>query len=78
MTHGSTHGISKNRLEALSDGVFAIVMTLLVLELLSPTVAEATTAAELNHALFQLWPKVLSYVISFAVLGAFWVGHHSA
>jgi uncharacterized membrane protein len=44
--------MSKSRLETLADGVFAIVMTLLVLELLDARVTEAKTAAELNQALF--------------------------
>ena len=69
--------MSKSRLETLADGVFAIVMTLLVLELLDARVTEAKTAADLNQALFALWPKVVSYIISFAVAGVFWIGHHT-
>jgi uncharacterized membrane protein len=69
--------MSKSRLETLTDGVFAIVMTLLVLELLDVRVTEAKTATELNQALLALWPKVVSYIISFAVVGVFWIGHHT-
>lgn len=61
-----------NRLEALADGVFAIAMTLLVLELVVPDVPTAELAARL----LELWPIVLVYMISFVVLGVYWMGHH--
>ncbi len=70
-------GYEKGRLQSLSDGVFSIVMTLLVLELISLEVTGAGSAAELHHALLGLWPKVLSYAISFAVAGVFWVAQHA-
>lgn len=60
-----------SRIEALSDGIFAIVMTLLVLELHVPHVAGA-----LSTALLDLWPKVLVFVISFVILAIYWTGHH--
>jgi uncharacterized membrane protein len=69
--------ISKARLETLADGVFAIVLTLLVLALLDPALARMNTPAELDRALVALWPKVVSYVISFVVVGIFWVAHHT-
>jgi uncharacterized membrane protein len=69
--------ISKARLETLADGVFAIVLTLLVLALLDPTLAKVSTPAELDRALLALWPRVVSYVISFVVAGIFWVAHHT-
>lgn len=69
--------IGKTRLEALSDGVFAIVMTLLVLELMSPEWSSMRAAAEVDAALRALWPKVVSFVISFMIAGIFWVAHHS-
>lgn len=69
--------ISKARLETLADGVFAIVLTLLVLALLDPAPAKVSTPAELDLALLALWPKVVSYVISFVVAGIFWVAHHT-
>jgi uncharacterized membrane protein len=62
------------RLEALTDGVFAIVMTLLVLELGVPVVAEATSET-VSEALREMWPEFLIYVLSFLVLGAFWLMH---
>lgn len=68
--------ISKGRLETLSDGVFAIVMTLLVLQLVTPIVSNAQTGEALNAALLALWPKFLSYSISFLVISVYWVSHH--
>ena len=49
-----------NRLEAFSDGVFAIIVTLLVLELKVPELHEARSAVELGHRLLELLPKFLS------------------
>lgn len=67
-------GVSGNeRIVALSDGVFAIVITLLVLEIKVPEVA----ANELSHALVENIPKILSHVVSFVVLGIYWIGHHN-
>ncbi len=68
--------ISKNRLEALSDGIFAIVMTLLVLELHVPNLPLTAPNVEVTRALIALGPKFLSYVVAFVSLGVFWVGHH--
>jgi uncharacterized membrane protein len=63
-----------NRLEALADGVFAIVMTLLVLELGIPVVTDATSGS-VAEALREMWPEFFIYVLSFLVLGAFWLMH---
>jgi len=65
-----------NRLEALTDGVFAIVMTLLVLELSIPEIAQPSLQVELPRRLLELWPKLYSYVLSFLVLGILWTLHH--
>lgn len=71
-------GVSGNeRIVAFSDGVFAIVITLLVLEIKVPEIAAGLVAEELPRALVDLWPKVLSHFVSFAVLGIYWVGHHT-
>lgn len=67
--------VSNNRLEALSDGVFAIVLTLLILEIRLPHVANPNSA-NLWRALAALSPKILSWLISFLVLTVFWVNHH--
>lgn len=64
------------RLETLADGVFAIVMTLLVFELRIPELPGAA-AADLWAAVVLLGPSLLSFIVSFLVLGVYWVGHHS-
>ena len=64
--------MNKNRLEAFSDGVFAIVVTLLVLEIHVPEV----TLQNLPEALIHILPRVLSYVMSFAVISLYWLSHH--
>jgi uncharacterized membrane protein len=61
--------VGKNRLEAFSDGVIAIIITIMVLELKVPH--EATIAA-----LAPLWPVLLSYVLSFVYVGIYWNNHH--
>jgi len=65
-----------NRIEAFSDGVFAIVVTLLVLELKVPSLADHRSVAELAHQLFDLLPKFLSWLISFIIVCKFWLNHH--
>jgi uncharacterized membrane protein len=68
--------ISKNRLEALVDGVFAFAMTLLVVGLDVPTIPKAEAAAELPKYLVTMWPQFLSFVIAFFILASFWIVHH--
>jgi uncharacterized membrane protein len=68
--------ISRARVEALSDGVFAIVVTLLVLEITVPHVAEHESTAELARALWTLAPKFVSWVISFVTVCVIWLNHH--
>jgi uncharacterized membrane protein len=65
-----------NRIEAFSDGVFAIVVTLLVLELKVPSLTDHASAAELAHALREILPKFLSWLISFIIVCKFWLNHH--
>lgn len=67
--------MNKNRLEAFSDGVFAIAITLLVLNIKVPTKQDITNA-ELNQILVKALPQLLSFVFSFLVIGVFWVAHH--
>ena len=62
-----------NRLEAFSDGVFAIAITLLVLELHVPDVERG----RLWHGLVDEWPQFAAYLSSFFVIGIMWVNHHS-
>ena len=61
-----------NRLEAFSDGVFAIAITLLILEIKVPH-----SGSPLGAELLGLWPSYLAYVTSFIVIGAIWINHHS-
>ena len=62
------------RVEAFSDGVFAIAITLLVLELRVPSGLEGDSA--LLDSLWQLWPKYVAFVASFFTIGITWVNHH--
>lgn len=78
MSHGShSLELGKNRIEALSDGVFAIAMTLLVLEIHVPDLPANASNLQLAPALLHLWPKFLSYTVSFLSLGVYWIGHHN-
>ena len=66
-------GRDTGRIEAFSDGVFAIAITLLVIEIGVPHV-EGTT---LFGALVEQWPSYLGYVISFLQIGVIWANHHN-
>jgi uncharacterized membrane protein len=61
--------MGKSRLEAFSDGVIAIIITIMVLELKVPHGAEMSL-------LLKLWPVFLSYVMSFVFVGIYWNNHH--
>lgn len=75
-------GLSKGRIEALTDGIFATVMTVLILSLSVPVI----TGSQFSHAQISsalvldvegLAPNILSYVMSFVILGVFWMRHHN-
>ena len=68
--------ISKHRLEALVDGVFAIAMTILVLEVKVPELALRRSTPELLEKLQHAWPTLAAYFVSFFLLGLFWYWHH--
>lgn len=70
------HLLGKGRIEALTDGIFAVAMTILVLDVRLPIEAAALDGAGLRSALGALFPKFESYVVSFIVLCVFWLGHH--
>ena len=72
MTAGTTGVLKTARLEAFSDGVFAIAITLLVIEIKVPE-----DTAHLAEQLRHLWPSYLGYVISFLVIGLIWANHHA-
>jgi uncharacterized membrane protein len=65
--------VTKNRLEAFSDGVFAIAITLLVIELHTPEVGEGGSLAA---ALWAQWPSYVAYLVSFLTIGVIWLNHH--
>lgn len=67
----------KNRLEAFSDGVIAIVITLLVLEIHVPNFPRDGSSQEMMGLLLGLAPKVVAYIISFLVCAVWWVSHHN-
>lgn len=69
----ASRGLPTNRLETLADGVFAIVMTILVLDLRVP---EVVASGGLASDLAALWPRFATYFISFIVLGVYWFAHH--
>jgi uncharacterized membrane protein len=64
--------VNKGRVEAVSDGVFAIAITLLVL-----TIAQPQDFNHLARELANRWPALAAYVVSFAVIGIMWFNHHS-
>ncbi len=64
--------MNKSRLEAFSDGVFSIAITLLVFNITIPT----CDYAHLSQTLIEMLPKILSYVMTFTLIGLYWIGHH--
>lgn len=69
---GLNRPLSNQRIETLVDGVFAIVLTLLVLDIKAPN---SGSEVELFHQLLKLGPQLFSYIFSFIVLSIFWFGH---
>ena len=69
--------MNNRRVEALGDGIFAIAMTLLVLELHVPPLPATASVADLARELLHMWPKFGGYCGSFLILGVLWIGHHN-
>src|SRR3989338_11087464 len=65
-----------NRLEQLSDGIFAIVMTILVFELRFPELGPLATNNDIQRALVEMAPLFLTYLLSFSMLFTYWRAHH--
>lgn len=65
--------MSVGRLEAFSDGVFAIVITLLILDIKVPT----AESGHLGAALLDQWPRYVAYLMSFLIVGIIWLNHHA-
>lgn len=70
-------GSNRARLEAISDGIFAVGMTLLVLGLAVPAVKDVSSEGDLWRALGNLFPSIVTYFMSFLTLGIFWVGQQT-
>ena len=64
--------VNKVRVEAFSDGVFAIAITLLVL-----TIAQPSDYSKLARQLLDRWPSLAAYVVSFLIIGIMWLNHHT-
>lgn len=71
--------MNQGRFEAFSDGVFAFAITLLALGFAVPMHGDVkwTTNAELTGELLKLWPNLIAYALSFAVIGLMWQNHHA-
>lgn len=67
-------GWTPSKILSLTDNVFAFAMTLLILNFIIPT---DLPSENLQQLFLNLWPQFLTYFMSFAVLGTFWVGHHN-
>ncbi len=68
-------GLTTGRISAFSDGVFSIAITLLVLNLQVPK--GITSLDDLLHRLQDLWPNLMSYILSFVIIGIYWIAHHN-
>lgn len=70
------HSLPTHRIEAFSDGVFAIIVTLLVLDLKVPEIAQRMTTQATVQTLLTLLPQFLSFAMSFIIICIFWINHH--
>ncbi|MEO8074256.1 MAG: TMEM175 family protein [Acidobacteriota bacterium] len=74
-SHSFITSISTQRLEAFSDGVFAIAITLLILEIKVPHI-DVAAGESLASALTAQWASYLAYFVSFLMIGIYWINHH--
>jgi uncharacterized membrane protein len=72
-----TEGDNLGRLHALSDGLFATVLTILVLDLKLPDLAQLASVGDVHRVINELGVHLFSYVLTFIVAGASWMAHHS-
>jgi uncharacterized membrane protein len=70
--------LSKHRVEGLTDAIFAIVMTLIVLELKVPELERHAANSEIVARLMDLRPQLLAFLLTFMLSGLFWFLHHSS
>lgn len=73
---GLERGTDLDRIAFFSDGVFAIAITLLALDIRLPETLPGSEALDLPGALFELWPEFFSFLISFWFIGTYWMAHH--
>jgi uncharacterized membrane protein len=73
---GETLEKETGRVEAFSDGVFAIAITLLVLEFKVPHLPQEASSRELFRALLDLWPSMVAFLASFVAILIMWINHH--
>jgi len=71
-------GLTTRRIEAFSDGVFSIVITLMAFQIKLPAIDPAHAAVDLPRAVLSLWPEFYTYALSFFMVGVYWIGHHNA
>lgn len=69
--------MNKGRFESFSDAVFAFAITLLVLGFTLPAFRTPPTEGQLLRAVLDLWPNLIAYALSFAVIGIMWQNHHA-
>ena len=69
--------MNKGRFEAFSDSVFAFAITLLVLGFMLPAFRTPPSEDQLRHAILDLWPNLIAYALSFAVIGIMWHNHQA-
>ena len=74
--HTLGNGPGTGRLEAFSDGVFAIAITLLILEIKVPDLGHSPSNLATMESLVALWPKVGGYLLTFLMIAIYWVNHH--
>lgn len=74
-TAAAALGLSASRIEALSDGVFAIAMTLLIFQLKVPAFPKGVSARDLADGVLAMWPQAACFALSFITAGTLWVAH---
>jgi uncharacterized membrane protein len=74
--HWTESGTDIERTVFFSDAVFAIAITLLALDLRVPQISESAATSELPNALLELWPNAFSFLVSFWIIGSYWLAHH--
>lgn len=78
MTHEVTEAHANSRLEAFCDGVFAIALTLLIIDVKLPATENIASTPEFWLALQRLTPTILAFILSFGIILITWVNHHAA